>query len=117
MLISKLVSLGFTDDNKEWLTLKQKGKKMIKESKSDSVNESDEGSDENMSDAEDNMSDAEEEQDQDSDDGDDNNDGDVKSAPKSGKEMYKVITFSSEFYLHSSYSKKNNWFSSQTVKF
>lgn len=80
---------GFTDDNKEWLTLKQKGKKMIKESKSDSVNESDEGSDENMSDAEDNMSNAEEEQDQDS-DNDDNNDGDVKSAPKSGKEMYKV---------------------------
>lgn len=105
MLISKIVSLGFTDDNKEWLTLKQKGKKMIKGSKSDSVNESDEGSDENMSDAEDNMSDAEEEQEQDSDD-DDNNDGDVKSAPKSGKEMYKVITFSSEFYLHSSYSKK-----------
>ncbi|XP_045445725.1 25S rRNA (cytosine-C(5))-methyltransferase nop2 [Melitaea cinxia] len=81
---------GFTDDNKEWLTLKQKGKKMIQESKSDSVNESDEGSDENMSDAEDNMSDAEKEQDQDSDDGDDDNDEVEKSALKSGKEMYKV---------------------------
>lgn len=82
---------------------------MIKESKSDSVNESDEGSDENMSDAEDNMSNAEEEQDQDS-DNDDNNDGDVKSAPKSGKEMYKVITFSSEFTCIVP-TVKNNWHS------
>ncbi|XP_047527550.1 25S rRNA (cytosine-C(5))-methyltransferase nop2 [Vanessa atalanta] len=71
---------GFTDDNKEWLKLKPKNKKNVKETKADSDSEPDDVSEDEE------MSEEEDEQGQESDDGDD----DPKVEKKSGKESYKV---------------------------
>nr|XP_026494937.1 25S rRNA (cytosine-C(5))-methyltransferase nop2 [Vanessa tameamea] len=71
---------GFTDDNKEWLKLKPKNKKNVKETKADSESEPDDVSEDEE------MSEEEDEQGQESEDGDD----DPKVEKKSGKESYKV---------------------------